>query len=136
MVDHSILLKKVYNYGIRGPAYNWLCFYLTNRTQKVILKSGTSEYHSDLRPLRVGVPQGSTLGPLLFLLFIKDIKKALNFGHISLFADDTAAVIADKDFKSLSQKASNCTKNMQNYCSNNKLILNTTKSQLILISTR
>ena len=136
MVDHSILLKKVYNYGIRGPAYNWLCSYLTNRTQKVILKSGTSEYHSDLRLLRVGVPQGSTLGPLLFLLFINDIKKALNFGHISLFADDTAAVIADKDFKSLSQKASNCTKNMQNYCSNNKLILNTTKSQLILFSTR
>ena len=68
--------------------------------KKVILKSGTSEYHSDLRPLRVGVPQGSTLGPLLF---INGIKKALNFGHISLFADDTAAVIVDEDFKSKSQ---------------------------------
>ena len=45
MVDHSILLKMVYYYGIRGPAYNWLCSYLSNRTQEVILKFGTSDYH-------------------------------------------------------------------------------------------
>lgn len=136
MVDHSILLKKIYNYGIRGPAYNWLCSYLSNRTQKVILKSGAKEYHSDLRSLRVGVPQGSTLGPLLFLLFINDINKTLNFGHVSLFADDTAAVASDNDFKSLSQKASMCTKNMENYCNNNGLLLNTSKSQLISFTTR
>ena len=69
IVDHKILLSKLYHYGIRGIPLNWFENYLHNRTQFVKIGS----IQSNLETITCGIPQGSTLGPLLFLLYINDL---------------------------------------------------------------
>ena len=85
-VQHDILLSKLQHYGIRVKALNWFKSYLIERKQFTKV-NGIS---SDLQPLHdCGVPQGSVLGPILFLLFINDIHQARKEGTIKLFADDS-----------------------------------------------
>ena len=85
-IDHTILINKLQCYGVRGSACNWFASYLHNRKQYVVFNKSESEY----KEISCGVPQGSILGPLLFILYINDI------GHVSdiikpiLFADDTS----------------------------------------------
>ena len=84
-VNHEILLYKLDHYGIRGPTLKLLKSYLSNRKQFV--KIGKSK--SELRQISCGVPQGSVLGPLLFILYINDLHKACSSGNTRIFADDT-----------------------------------------------
>ena len=84
-VNHSILIKKLEHYGVRGTSLEWFKSYLSNRQQFVSFNG----HLSDKKLISCGVPQGSVLGPLLFLIYINDlpnISKVLNF---DLFADDT-----------------------------------------------
>jgi hypothetical protein len=92
-VNHEILLYKLYNYGIRGVAYDWFKSYLSNRQQYTVVEGSVSS----LAKITCGVPQGSVLGPLLFLLYINDIANAVPELKVKLFADDTNLFIADKD---------------------------------------
>jgi hypothetical protein len=84
-VDHKLLIKKMYHYGVRGISLDWFTDYLANRTQYVSLNS----VNSKLLPVTCGVLQGSILGPLLFILFINDIVSTSKLIDFIMFADDT-----------------------------------------------
>ena len=99
-VDHSIVLKKLSLIGIRGNILSWIESFLTARTQKVMVNG----YLSEPAPVISGVPQGSVLGPLLFLILIGDIDRDIAHAFISSFADDTRltrAVSGVRDASSL-----------------------------------
>ena len=99
-IDHKILLNKLYCYGIRGIAHSWLTSYLQNRQQYVSL----DKIDSDLQTLKYGVPQGSILGPLLFLLYINDIINTSKIAKFIMFADDTNLFFSDKNYNALCNK--------------------------------
>ena len=86
-VSHSILLQKIYHYGISGPAHALIESYLSFRNQFVIF----NDFSSSLKPIDIGVPQGSILGPLLFLLYVNNIANA-TLSKPRLFTDDTCLV--------------------------------------------
>ena len=85
-IDHTILLNKLQCYGVRGSACNWFASYLHNRKQYVVFNKSESEY----KVISCGVPQGSILGPLLFILYINDIEHVSDIIKPILFADDTS----------------------------------------------
>ena len=96
-VNHSILLHKLSHYGIRGLVNDWFSSYLSNRIQTTQVGPNVSRKESTL----CGVPQGSVLGPLLFLVYVNDIYMASDKLTFYLFADDTNLLYADKNPKSL-----------------------------------
>ena len=96
-VNHKILIKKLEHYGIRGPANCWFSSYLSSRKQSVVLDG----ICSPLLDITCGVPQGSILGPLLFLIYINDMHNAVKFSSVYHFADDTNLVYHHKNPKLL-----------------------------------
>ena len=96
-IDHNILIQKLKAYGVRGKALSWFEDYLRNRRQFVSFKSKTSSVST----VKCGVPQGSILGPLLFLIYINDIVNATPLLTHILFADDTNIFYSHKDINTL-----------------------------------
>ena len=131
MVDHCILLDKLGAYHLDQSSLDWFKSYLSDRKQYVNFKrqSSTRKVITD------GVPQGSILGPLLFLIFINDLPLYIN-SQVDLFADDTTLLAATdyNDINELNEKLSLEVSNVQNWAITNKLPLNTTKTKTILIS--
>ena len=130
-VSHSILLKKLQKYGVRGQVFKLLESYLTARTQFVEIDNVRS------MPIQIkyGVPQGSILGPLLFLIYINDLPSATNC-FIKLFADDTFLCTQNKDMKSLEIETNYELKKVNIWLASNKLTLNIKKSKFMVFTNK
>ena len=96
-VNHSILCNKLNQCGFRGKINDLILSFLSNRRQYVYING----YDSTERPILFGVPQGSTLGPLLFLLYINDLSYCLKHTTASHFADDTCLIYASSNIKTI-----------------------------------
>ena len=95
-VNHSILLRKLYAYGIRGSMHVWLESYLTNRMQYTHLKNKQTK-----KRLICSIPQGSILGPLLFNIYVNDLHRAINESCCIIFAHDTNVFIKHKNYATM-----------------------------------
>ena len=127
-LDHKIMLDKLHAYGIRGIAHSWFSSYLQNRLQFTNYLS----CHSITGTVSCGVPQGSILGPLLFLLYMNDITSTCKECKPILFADDTTLLYQHSDLDSLRQKINNELKLLSDWFACNKLSLNIEKTQYVL----
>ena len=127
-VDHQILLRKLEHYGVRGISLQWFQNYLNDRKQYVQFKSENSETLN----IDCGVPQGSVLGPLLFLVYVNDLNNCLNYCKSLLFADDTTMHITGKNKRELYSKMRIDLNNLVIWFHANKLSLNLSKTNCML----
>ena len=154
VVDHEILLGKLALYGFEDSAVSWIKSYLTNRTQSVFIEGSLS----DPLPLDCGVPQGSILGPLLYIIYTNDLAEAVhdhppplephlstgqnNFfnihchtcGGLCLYADDSTLTLSNKNVEQLNDDIDDKYKIIAQYMAKNKLILNSDKTHLLVMT--
>ncbi|PNF23822.1 hypothetical protein B7P43_G15913 [Cryptotermes secundus] len=137
-VNHEILLSKLQFYGIRGTVLKWFKSYLTNRKQKVEIKSPkyTQNFFSNWRTVKHGVPQGSVLGPLLFIIYINDLPPTINFSSEPIiFADDTSVIISSKMFDDFCAISNRVLSHMNKWFNANRLALNLNKTNVMKFTT-
>ena len=123
LVDHRMLITKLESYGIRGPAIELIRSYLSDRSQFTQIDHAKS----NIKRVSCGVPQGSVLGPLFFLIFVNDMQNCTT-ANLRLFADDTNIFISHKDPKTLKQEAETCINNITKWLIANKLLLSEEKT--------
>ena len=129
-LEHEMMLKKLESYGIHGNVLEWFKSYLTGRlirTKCHISSSGQMEY-SDYKPITYGTPQGSCLGPLLFLIFTNDLHKQLDHCSSILFADDTTLYKSHRNLRYLQWCVQDDMNRVMDYFRVNKLTLNLNKT--------
>ena len=127
-VNHSILLKKLEHYGIRGVELDWFSSYLSNRKQYVSVNGATSDYLD----ITCGVPQGSALGTLLFLIYINDLPSISKVLSFYLFADDTNIYFSSHDLFSLQKIINRELKKVKKWLDANQLGLNVEKTNFVI----
>ena len=131
-VNHKILLEKLDYYGIRGICNDLTRNYLSNRQQKVYI----AQESSTKRLVKSGVPHGSVLGPLLFTIYINDLRFKLLCSTVQLFADDTCLLLSNICKKTLQDEAKTELENLHLWMDANKLTLNSSKSNAMLINSK
>ena len=131
-VDHSILLSKLDLYGIRAGENQWFKSYLSKRKQKVFADGVESNFYF----LKSGVPQGSILGPFLFIVYINDMVRATNYFTVRLFADDTSLTAVGSDLDVLIQRINSELPPVYEWLCSNKLTLNLSRTKYLVFQPR
>ena len=140
-VNHQILLEKIEGYGIRGSALSWLESFISDRRQFVSVSHydsihGDKAFASDVMAINLGVPQGSILGPILFILYINDLAAAVDPGWtVALFADDSSFVVSSSDSGDLERICNSGMKTVLEWFNSNFLYLNSSKTTYIRFHT-
>ena len=127
-VNHSILLRKMEHYGIRGTALNWFKSYSSERQQYVSVNRNTS----DQLEIPSGVPQGSVLGPLLFFIYINDLPNVSKFLSFLLFEDDTNIYFKSHDLTRPQKIMNHELKKVKKWLDANRLALNIDKTNFVV----
>ena len=122
------MLGKLEHYGIRGITNKWFETYLKDRQQFVSINDCNSQCAS----MPIGIPQGSVLGPLLFLLYINGLNLAIKHCKVYHFADDTNLLYTNNSIKKLNKLLNKDLKNLTNWLNANKISLNVDKTEMIL----
>ena len=122
-VDHDILLHKLSHYGIRDIANCWFSSYLSNRNQFVTING----FHSEIQRFQYGVPQGSVLRPIIFLIYVNDLHNTIRFSQSFHFADDTCLLNIQNTISKISGSL---------WLNANKIKLNNAKTEVILFKTK
>ncbi|KAG8258407.1 hypothetical protein J6590_108419 [Homalodisca vitripennis] len=140
-IDHDLLLNKLQHLGINGIPGNWFRSYLSGRKQLVELKHNlngtTSKFQSETLPMNRGVPQGSVLGPVLFLLLTNDLPKCMDrFCQTVMYADDTVLTLANTHKDHLKEETHMAFNLVKQYCNSSNLVLNENKTVQMTYSTR
>ena len=153
VVDHDILIGKMELYGFEEQALNWIKSYLSKRSQSVHIEG----FLSDPLPLECGVPQGSILGPLLYILYTNDLPEVVHHhqpqqdhhqehqegfynthchscGGLCLYADDSTFTLSNSDVGKLNEEIDDKYKLIADYMTRNKLILNSDKTHLLIMT--
>ena len=131
-INHNILLQKLPSFGLNIVIINWIQNYLSNRKQKCSVNGMTSEE----RDIICGVPQGSILGPLLFLLYVNDLGINLLHSNVLLYADDTVLFANHKDERIAQIWVQTDLELLSKWCNRNQLTINLAKTKLMLFGTR
>lgn len=129
-LDHRILVQKLYSCGIKGIMLDWLTDYLHGRQQRVLVNGTSSGYAG----IGYGVPQGSCLGPLLFLIYINDLKAVIDENALSLYADDTAVLAIGHDQQEMTGKLQEYTDKLGWWCRMSRLSVHIGKSKVMDMS--
>ena len=127
-VDHDIFIEKLDHYGVRGVAKDWFISYLKGRRQFVVIENETSSSQEIL----TGVPQGSALGPLLFLIYINDLNTCMQFSKTYQFTDDTNIMMSNISLEVLTKQINKDLLNLSYWLRAHKLCLNFQKTELII----
>ena len=128
--DRNILINKLFLYGLRGNVLKWFKNYVSDRKQRTYVNG----VMSDEREVNYGVPQGSVLGPILFILYINDLKQFIGqHCEIRMFVDDTMLYVTEKSMDRMEQKLNSVMSHLDNWMSNNNMFLNTKKTFYMIL---
>jgi len=119
-INHSTLITKLSTYGVSDKELDWFQSYLFQRTQTIDINATFSEE----KPIFTGVPQGTILGPLLFIIFFNDFQQCLKNSNVIQYADDTVISVANKDVNIINKLLNEDLEQISNYCFDNELMLN------------
>ena len=131
-VNHQILLDKLFLYAIRGLPHRWFKSYLFNRKQFVRLGS----WDSELKTINIGVPQGSILGPILFIIYVNDLPHVSQSLKPTIFADDTTLSMSHHNYNDLILEVNRELDLLNEWTLANRLSINCAKTELFLVSNR